>query len=203
MQLLGLSGSLRGESSNTSLLRAAAALAPDGVTVIVFDGIGDLPHMRPDLDATAIPSVVRLRAAVAEADGVIISCPEYAHGVPGSFKNALDWLVGGPEFPDKPVAFFNVSDRGSYALASLIETVTVMTGRVVRDGSVTLPLVSGTIDERRILDDPALADMVRDALRRLAAGIGDGTHITLSRTPPEPTPGPSRSPAPSDRAGSP
>jgi NAD(P)H-dependent FMN reductase len=169
MRLLGLSGSLRRDSSNSALLRAAAALAPGGVIVTLFDGIGDLPHMRPDLDAAAIPSVARLRSAVAAADGLIISCPEYAHGVPGSFKNALDWLVGGPEFLNKPVAFFNVSERGSYALASLIETVTVMAGRVMREGSVTLPLVSGLVDERRIVEDPGLSELVRGAVGRFAA----------------------------------
>lgn len=174
MHLLALSGSLRASSSSTALLRAAATLAPAGVTVTLFDGIGDLPHMRPDLDAAAIPSVVRLRSAVAGADGLIISCPEYAHGVPGSFKNALDWLVGGPEFLDKPVAFFNVSDRGSYALASLIETVTVMTGRVIREGSVALPLMSGVVEESRIVEDAELAELVRGAVARFAAAIRAG-----------------------------
>ena len=160
MQLLSISGSLRKASSNTALLRAAAALAPDDVTVTPLTGIGELPHFNPDLTAQRVPAVRALRSAVALADGLLISCPEYAHGVPGSFKNALDWLVGGPEFMDKPVAFLNVSDRGTYALAAVRETVTVMTGRVVEEGSVTLPLLSGVIDVKRIVDDPELASLV-------------------------------------------
>ena len=108
--------------------------------------IPDLPHFSPDLEADLPPAVRAFRAEVAGADGLLISCPEYAHGVPGSLKNALDWLVGGPEFLNKPVAFLNVSSRGAWALAAIRETVTVMTGQVSDAGSYTLPmLVEGSI----------------------------------------------------------
>lgn len=115
IQLLAVSGSLRAASSNTALLTAAEPLAPAGVAVSLYTGIGDLPHFNPDVE-DELPSPVKdWRARVGAADGLLIACPEYARGVPGAFKNALDWLVGGPEFVGKPVALFNASPRASHA----------------------------------------------------------------------------------------
>src|SRR5437764_1175741 len=100
VRILAISGSLRAVSSNTALLRAAAALAPEGVEVELYGGLGDLPHFNPDLDDPdhkdrEPAAVTDLRARVRSADGLLIAAPEYAHGVPGAMKNALDWLVGG------------------------------------------------------------------------------------------------------------
>ena len=177
MRLLALSGSLRTASSNTALLEAAAALAPAGMTIAISRLLPELPHFSPDLDADLPPAVRAFRAEVAGADGLLISCPEYAHGVPGSFKNALDWLVGGPEFLHKPVAFLNVSSRGSFALASLRETVSVMTGRISDAGSLTLPLLSGAVTRERVEADPALAALVRGALDAFAAELRAATRV--------------------------
>jgi hypothetical protein len=171
MRLLAISGSLRTASSNTALLQAAAALAPAGVTITLTTAVGELPHFNPDLEADLPAAARAFRAEVDAADGLLLSVPEYAHGVPGSFKNALDWLVGGPEFLNKPVAFLNASARGSWALAAVKETVTVMTGRISEEGSYTLPMLSGSVDEERILREPALAAGVAAALERFAAEI--------------------------------
>ena len=171
MHLLALSGSLRTGSSNTALLQAAASLAPAGVTISISRLVPELPHFSPDLEPDLPAAARAFRAEVAGADGLLISCPEYAHGVPGSFKNALDWLVGGPEFLNKPVAFLNVSARGSFALDSLRETVGVMTGRISEAGSLTLPLLSGAVTRARIEEDTALAAAVRDALTAFVAEI--------------------------------
>lgn len=171
MQLLAVSGSLRSASANTALLRAAAVLAPAGVTITLTDQVGALPHFNPDLEADLPPAARAFRREVAEADGLLFSVPEYAHGVPGAFKNALDWLVGGPEFLNKPVAFLNASARGRYALAAVQETVTVMTGRISEEGSYTLPLLSGSVDEARILGEAELAAGVAGAVARFVAEI--------------------------------
>ncbi len=102
MRLLAISGSLRATSSNAALVRAAARLAPDGVTIEIYDGLATLPHFSPDLDAEPPPApVAALRAAVGRNDGLVIATPEYAHGMPGSLKNALDWLVSATEPIDK------------------------------------------------------------------------------------------------------
>jgi NAD(P)H-dependent FMN reductase len=163
-QLLALSGSLRSKSSNTELLSAAAALAPDDVDVVLYDGIGQVPHFNPDLEDELPPSVVDFRARVAAASGLLISSPEYAHGVPGSFKNALDWLVGGPEFVYKPVALFNTSPRASFAQESLAETIRTMSGRIISEASLSLPLLGQRLDAEGIIARPELASAIRRAI---------------------------------------
>ena len=108
MRILAISGSLRASSSNTALLQAAAALAPQDVEVVLYDGLGDLPHFNPDLDGeTVAPAVSSWRSKLRDADGVVFSVPEYAHSVPGVLKNSLDWVVGSGELADKPVTLFN------------------------------------------------------------------------------------------------
>ena len=171
VQLLALSGSLRSRSSNTELLRAAAALAADDVDVELYDGIGELPHFDPDLEESLPPGVVDLRARVAAASGLLISSPEYAHGVPGSFKNALDWLVGGPEFVYKPVALFNASPRASFAQESLAETIRTMSGRIVSEASLSLPLLGQGLDAEGILARPELASAIQKAIDAFVGAI--------------------------------
>jgi len=141
MRILAISGSLRLASSNTALLRAAATLAPEGVEITLYGGLGNLPHFNPDLEGTGPPSVMDFRTRLQVSDGVLISSPEYAHGVPGVLKNALDWLVGSGEFVGKPVALLNASPRATYAQASLAETITVMSARIVDEASITMPRV--------------------------------------------------------------
>lgn len=158
-------------SSNTALLRAAAALAPDGMEIQVYGGLGDLPHFNPDLEGSE-PSVVKeFGAWVREADGIIISSPEYAHGVPGVLKNALDWLVGGFDFINKPVALFNASPRSTYAQASLTEIITIMSGRIIPQASITMALREKHLDEAGIVAHPEIANMLRAALNAFADAI--------------------------------
>jgi NAD(P)H-dependent FMN reductase len=126
IRILAISGSLRAISLNTALLRAATSLAPEGVAISLYGGLGDLPHFNPDLEGAEPPSVLDFRTQLQRSDGVLISSPEYAHGVPGVLKNALDWLVGSGELVGKPVALLNASPRATHAQASLIETLTTM-----------------------------------------------------------------------------
>ena len=126
--ILAISGSLRAASSNTTLLRAAARLAPGHVTMTLYERLTELPHFNPDRDDVPDPAVTSLRAQLQAADGVLLSTPEYAHGVPGSLKNLLDWVVGSGELVDKPVALLHAS-RSPWALASIRETLSVMSAR--------------------------------------------------------------------------
>ena len=106
IHLLTVSGSLRAGSSNSTLLAAAGRTAPEGVVVTSYAGLGGLPAFSPDLDegnGPIPPAVVEWRSALARTDAVLFSSPEYAHGVPGAFKNALDWVVGSGELVDKRV----------------------------------------------------------------------------------------------------
>ena len=93
LRLLAISGSLRSASSNTTVLHALQAIAPVGVIVSLYNCLGDLPYFNPDLDgetSTLPSSVGQLRTQIGQADGLLISSPEYAHGVPGALKTALD-----------------------------------------------------------------------------------------------------------------
>ena len=107
MKLLGLCGSLRARSFSAGLLRAARALAPAEVAFELFEREGELPLFNPDLESRPARAVAALWRAVTDTDAIVIVSPEYAHGVTGSIKNALDWLVGHPPFGCKPVAAFN------------------------------------------------------------------------------------------------
>jgi len=180
MRFLAISGSLRRVSSNTALLRAAARLAPAGVEVVLYGGLGDLPHFNPDLEADEPPAVTDLRAQVRAADGLLISSPEYAHGVPGALKNMLDWLVGGSEFPDKPVALLNASPRSTHAQASLAETIKTMSGRLVPEASIAVPLLGTKLDEDGIAAHPEISVAVRTALAAFARAIENFPPVTFS-----------------------
>lgn len=174
MRFLAISGSLRASSSNAALLRAAARLAPPGVEVDVYEGVATLPHFNPDVEEGPAPlpaAVLDLRGRVGAADGLLISCPEYARGVPGAFKNALDWLVGSAEFPGKPVALLNASPRATDAQAALALILTTMSARLVADAAVTVPVSGRGLDAVDIAADPALAGPLRAALAAFAQAV--------------------------------
>jgi NAD(P)H-dependent FMN reductase len=178
MRFLAVSGSLRAVSKNGALLDAARRLAPPGVELVVYDGLASLPHFNPDLDLPSgdgLPArVAELRALVGLVDAIIISSPEYAHGVPGSLKNALDWLVGGSEFPGKAVALLNDSPRATHAQAALAETVRTMSGRLVDEASIAVPLLASGLDAAGIVARPELAEPVRAALAAFVRAIEAG-----------------------------
>ena len=172
MKILAISGSLRAVSSNTAVLRSAARLAPHGVEIALFEGLAGLPFFNPDLDGDTVPdTVAAFRRRVGEADGILISSPEYARGVAGVLKNGLDWLVASSEFPDKPVALINTSPRATHALAALTLTLETMSAQLVRDAFVTLPLLGTASEDTAIVANEALAAPLREAVVRFAAAI--------------------------------
>jgi chromate reductase, NAD(P)H dehydrogenase (quinone) len=172
MRLLAISGSLRATSSNTAVLLAAAKLAPPDVTIELYRELGELPHFNPDFDNERLPVIVaEFRALIGAIDGVLISSPEYARGVPGTLKNALDWLVGSFEFPNKPVALINVSPRATHAQASLTTTLETMSARIVAEASVTLPLLGTTLGAEEIVANAELAEPLGKAIAAFVDAI--------------------------------
>lgn len=164
MKILAISGSLRAASINSALLRAATRLAPPGVQVAIYAGVGELALFNPDFDCVPPPSAAALRAEVAAADALLIASPEYAHGVSGAIKNVLDWLVSDERFRNKPVAVINASPRALHADAALRETLAVMSAVIVEEASITLPLLGAEITEAAMLGSPQVAGAVRRAL---------------------------------------
>jgi chromate reductase, NAD(P)H dehydrogenase (quinone) len=168
MKVLAISGSLRAASSNTALLRAIARLAPADIAVELYRDLGNLPLFNPDIEASDPPFVACLRAQLLAADAVLIASPEYAHGVTGAMKNALDWMVGCEAFVNKPVALLNASPRAVHAQASLKEIVTMMSALIVEEASITVPIPgNSSLDEAGIVADPGISRALREALQTL------------------------------------
>jgi len=175
IRLLAISGSLRAVSTNTTLLAAAMRLAPEGVEIEFYDGLAGLPHFNPDLDVDPPPrAVAAWRAAVGAADGLLISSPEYARGVPGTLKNAFDWLVSSAVFPGKPVAFFHASERAVVAPAAWRLILETMSARLVDGATITIPLLGRQTDAAELASDAAVAEKIRSALHAFAAAIAAG-----------------------------
>lgn len=178
IRLLAVSGSLRAVSSNTTLLQSAMPVAPDGVTIGLYEGIGSLPHFNPDEEDTDFPAVRDWRTQRSEADGVLISSPEYAHGVPGSLKNALDWVVGSEEFIGKPVAHLNATPPAAFAQKSLKETLTAMSAHVIPEDSLSLSLRGKSRDAIGVAAHTEMASAVRKALATMVDAILAGHACT-------------------------
>jgi len=154
VKIVAISGSLRKASVNTAVLRAAVALAPADMKIGLFEGLAGIPPFNPDIDidGAAPDAVSALREAVDAADGIIIASPEYASGVSGVLKNALDWLVScNLAFYGKPVALLNTSPRTSVAYNSLKQTIRTMAGNVVEEASLLIPLPSMSITLDQIM----------------------------------------------------
>lgn len=172
MNILAICGSLRARSSNLSVLQAARMLAPQSLEITLFDGLEALPHFNPDRDTETPPlPVSKLREAVGGADALLICSPEYARGVAGVMKNALDWLVSSFEFPDKPVAVINASQRSTHADAALRLTLQTMSARLIDEASITLPLLGRNPDAAGIAQDPELSAQLRTALAHIERAV--------------------------------
>ncbi|WP_244369670.1 NADPH-dependent FMN reductase [Pseudoalteromonas xiamenensis] len=164
LKILAISGSLRKKSYNSALLKACQLLAPDSTEIILFDGLADIPPFNPDIEASSVESVLKLKQLLALSSGLIISSPEYAHGVSGVLKNALDWLVSEPEFVDKRVAIFNTSPRASHAINALHEIIRTMSGNIEIQACLTLPLLGSELSYEGILEDEHMVQQIREAL---------------------------------------
>lgn len=173
MRVLTLCGSLRAQSSNRAILRAYERLAPDFVFAH-YEGIGTLPHFNPDLDREGQPlpaEVGALREWIGSAEVLVISTPEYVHALPGSFKNALDWLVSDPAFAGKVVVILHAARGSSWALDSLREVLRTMSARILEDAAATLPLGSNQMDESAILAREDLRVLLARSVEALRAAM--------------------------------
>jgi len=172
-RVLCLSGSLRRASSNTAALQAARQLAPSTIDLELYEGLGALPLFNPDDEMAAVPaSVSALREAVGRADALLIACPEYAHGVPGAFKNLLDWLVGSLEFPGKPVLLLNTAARGSYhAQEALAEILVTMSAQLLAPQPVLVALPGAGCSAAQVLASTERCAELQAALDVLAEAL--------------------------------
>jgi chromate reductase len=167
LKIVAVSGSLRAASVNTALLRAAIALAPPGVQIVVYDEVGKLPHFNPDVESDAPAVVRRWQELLLGCDAILIACPEYAHGLPGAFKNALDWVVGTVGLEGLPVALLNAAPRAQHAQAALGEIVVTMGWTIVEAASLSIPVGKAPFTGL----DTSAADALRHALQAFEVAV--------------------------------
>src|SRR5947208_14304181 len=172
MRVLGISGSLRRDSHNTELLRAAATLLPSGVEFELYEGLKDIPPYDEDEDQSQIGSVERLKEHIAAADAVLIATPEYNHSIPGHLKNALDWVsrpLAETPLKGKPVAVIGASTGmfgAVWAQAELRKVLGAIGARVV-DRELPVGHAHTRFDDQGRLNDPNLEEQVLAVARSL------------------------------------
>jgi len=178
-RVLLISGSTRGGSTNTALLRTAEVAPPGDVEPVLYRGMTDLPHFNPDDDVDPLPPAVSdLRAQIGGAAAVLFCTPEYAGALPGTFKNLLDWTVGGPEMYGKPVAWVNASaspTRAAQAHASLETVLRTIHADVVAEACAHIAVGRGGVNSDGLVDDP-------DVRRRLAQVVETLARYAVTRT---------------------
>ena len=159
--VIAISGSSRERSTNLNMINAVADLADGRFSVSVFDGLTKIPHFSPDIDnEDAGPEVADFRRQLREADGILICTPEYAMGVPGTLKNAIDWTVSSAEFVDKPTALITASSVGEKGHASLLETLKVISANITDETQLLVSHAKLKVNnDGQITDDKTLNDV--------------------------------------------
>jgi NAD(P)H-dependent FMN reductase len=161
-KVIAICGSTKKSSSNLNLIKAIAKLAKDRFTIFVFDGLSRIPHFNPDLDNENLPKEVReFRKRLMEHDGILICTPEYAMGVPGTLKNAIDWTVSSMEFHNKPVASITAASSGHKAHAALIDTLNVIEAKMTPDTQLLISFIKIKVNaEGEIINEETLRQVI-------------------------------------------
>jgi chromate reductase, NAD(P)H dehydrogenase (quinone) len=165
INILAIPGSLRANSSSNKILSAVISMAPTEVSIELFEGLGDLPHFN-DSDEVD-PRVEEFRIKIKTADAVLICTPEYAFGVPGSLKNALDWTVASGEFIDKPVGVITASSQGEKGHAALLLILTAVSSKVIYDATLLISFVRSKLDHEGRINDPQVSNELNRVLHEL------------------------------------
>lgn len=169
-RMLAISGSTRKASSNLNLIHAIAGLATDKFDLEIFEGLAEIPHFNPDCIPDNIPPQVQaFYEMLKAADAVLICTPEYAIGVPGTLKNAIDWTVSAMSFSQKPVALITASTSGAIAHQSLLGTLLIIESRITKDAQLLVPAIKTKVNSDNTITDEATLE----AVHRLLLGLSD------------------------------
>ncbi|MGP4018450.1 NADPH-dependent FMN reductase [Saccharopolyspora sp. 5N708] len=175
VEVLLVTGSTRHGSTNTAALRTAREVAPDGVAALLYEALAELPAFNPDQDTDPLPApVADLRGQLASADAVLFCTPEFAGTLPGSFKNLLDWTVGGSAIYRKPVAWINVAaqGRGEGAADTLATVLTYLGTDIIRSACVRLTVARDAVGPDGTIADPQIRAALAEVLRTITNHVG-------------------------------
>ena len=170
IKILGISGSLRANSSASAVLNVVSGLVPEQVEFTIYNGLAEIPAFN---DSNEIPETVEaFIKLLSNADGVFFVIPEYAFGVPGALKNALDWTVSSSTaFPDKPVALITAATGGDKAHAAFLLTLKAMSSKIPEGATLLLSFIRSKLNEKNEVKDPATLDQVRNVINSLIDSI--------------------------------
>ena len=172
IKILAISGSTRKSSSNLNLIKAIAGLTTEVFTITIFEGLSELPHFNPDIDNESVPEhVTGFRQQVRDADGILICTPEYAIGVPGTLKNAIDWTVSSMEFSQKPVALITASLSGERAHQSLLGTLLIIEARMTKDTQLLVSSIKTKVSSDSKITDPETLNNINTLTKSLTEMI--------------------------------
>ena len=171
-KILAISGSTKAISTNALYITAISQLLGGDFEVTNFPSIADIPHFNPDLDQENLPQAVEeLRLTIQKADGIIISTPEYAMGLPGSLKNLLDWTVSSASFSGKPVLALVASTQGEKAYQSIIDILTVIEARV---SPQLISFAKAKIDSEGVITDEETLTALKSTIDSFVASMENG-----------------------------
>ena len=170
IKILGISGSLRANSSASAILNVVAGLVPEQVEFTIYKGLAEIPAF-DDSDETP-ETVAAFIKLLSEADGVFFVIPEYAFGVPGALKNALDWTVSSSTaFPDKPVALITAATGGDKAHAAFLLTLKAMSSKIPEGATLLLSFIRSKLNEKNEVNDIAILDSIKGVINSLIGEI--------------------------------
>jgi NAD(P)H-dependent FMN reductase len=174
LEVLLVSGSTRAGSTNTAVLRTLQTAMPAGTFATLYGGLAALPAFNPDDDQPpSHPEVVALRAAVGRVDAVLVCTPEYAGDLPGSFKNLLDWTVGGGEMNGKPVAWINAGRDATETHVALRRVLGYLGAEIVDDACARLPVARDAVGPDGLVQDVRVRAEIIRLGERLVAYVRD------------------------------
>ncbi|WP_428331278.1 NADPH-dependent FMN reductase [Mucilaginibacter sp.] len=172
MKIFAISGSLRADSSNHNVLRFLKDQLPASFDFTIYENLGKIPPFDPGIDNDQPPEPVdELRNFMSEADAVIICTPEYAFGVPGQLKNALDWTVSSGSLADKPLALITASTNGTNAHAALLLILGALSAQLVEAAALLIPFIRSKIDSNGNITDNETAENLKTVLTALLNAI--------------------------------
>ena len=171
-KILAICGSTRAASTNFNLIKAIKDLTENIFEIEIFREIAAIPHFNPDLDNEHPPKeVIEFRNKLKEADGVFICTPEYAMGVPGTLKNAIDWTVSSAEFSHKPVALITASSQGEKGHASLMETLKIIESDIADSSQLLISFVKTKVSAEGKITNTETLEQVKKLIASLKQTI--------------------------------